>query len=985
MKKLILFLVVFYIAAAQLFASNPEKKLNSQVEQLFQEGRVFREQGENEKSIHSFAGALRLVQTDSGGQRFETDILMNLGILNWNAGRVKDSLGFFVQAETSAKNNGLERKRQTCLAAVHLTHLYIKAKDLRDNEKKYQESNKAFEEAIAIAKDIESGEHEIKCLRQLSINLYEINDLRAFFRLNSEARDLAKKLNVNRELGLCFFNIGTYFLKVSVYSFALENFETSLEIAQKLNSSSDEADSLMAIGNTYCDLGQYDRALGYLNSTLNIHKKLQDKEGLARDLLNMGVIYRRRGFLSNNREDQNRALRCYREAFDLYQSQKANSDQILILNNIGSVYFDLADYPQAMKYFREGLALAGKTGLIEKTSLILNNIGIIQATLGNYELSTDYYQRAIDLALKNHDGRILWEAYLEMANAFKKQGKFPQAIENYKNSIMVIEDIRSKISLEEQKASFLGSDKRIEPYQQLIDLFVEQSRVSPQRGFQQEAFNYLEKAKARAFLDSLEAADIDLFQRADMRLLNREKEISSDLSKLYAGLALPELPVTKKEETLEKIRSLETDYESLKREIRRENPAYANLRYPQIITLEETQHKLLDSRTAIWAYSIGKDRSFAFIITRQKMTIATLPPRRELQAKITEYLKIISDRDSRDDKVGPELSRILIPSDLDAGIKTLIIVPDDWLNFLPFETLPLAGPSLNWLIQKYQIGYIPSISSYQELLRRDNTRPRKTPLDLLAVGNPLPNAGPAVSPFQEPASALREPSGLKFSGREIRAIASLFKGAKVRTADGEQASEKGLKALPLNEFKILHFATHATIDDQNPARSYLLLSPSKETEEDGFLQTREIFSLRINADLVTLSACRTGLGQLIRGEGIEGLSRAFFYAGASAVLMSLWSIDDQASSQLMERFYTHLRSSESLAGALRQTKIELIQSGTLSHPFYWAGFILSGKSDTRVFPPSRIKEILLAACLLLAGAAVVLLGLRLRQKPGLLR
>jgi len=144
---------------------------------------------------------------------------------------------------------------------------------------------------------------------------------------------------------------------------------------------------------------------------------------------------------------------------------------------------------------------------------------------------------------------------------------------------------------------------------------------------------------------------------------------------------------------------------------------------------------------------------------------------------------------------------------------------------------------------------------------------------------------------------------------------------------------------------------------------------------------REIFNLRLHSDLVTLSACQTGLGQFIRGEGIEGLSRAFFYAGASSVLMSLWAINDQASCQLMERFYFHLRRSESIMNALRLAKLEMIESGTLSHPYYWAGFIITGKADKVIFPRNKMQWIILATSLCVGGAILITVKNRRKKKP----
>jgi CHAT domain-containing protein len=143
---------------------------------------------------------------------------------------------------------------------------------------------------------------------------------------------------------------------------------------------------------------------------------------------------------------------------------------------------------------------------------------------------------------------------------------------------------------------------------------------------------------------------------------------------------------------------------------------------------------------------------------------------------------------------------------------------------------------------------------------------------------------------------------------------------------------------------------------------------------------KEVFNLRLRADLVVLSACQTGLGQLIRGEGIEGLSRAFFYAGASSVLLSLWAVNDQASSQLLERFYIHLRAANPVEDSLRQAKLELIDSGVLAHPYYWAGFVAAGNAGSVLFPRSLNKWMLVTVSLC-AGLAILLLVIS-REKPG---
>jgi tetratricopeptide (TPR) repeat protein len=950
----------------------------NKIQEILDAGLSARINGDFRGALGFFLRAESLLKDSPSLGHLKTDAYENLGIIYWDLGQIAESLGYFEKAEENAQAFAQKEKRGFSSSAIRLTKLYLQAKELRELKKDYKESTKTFEEAIAIARKIKSGDHETKCLRQLSINYYETNNQKEYFHLNLQAREISVHLNIRREYAFSLFNLGQYYYNTSIYSLALENYENSLKIAEELASPSDEADCRGAIAAVLIEVGQYDKALDYQRTALAIYKEQGDKSGLARTLLNMGVVYRRRGFLNSNRQDLLRALGLYEQYLGLVKSEKKEEEWIINLNNIGSVYYDLADYAKALDFFREALDRANQRGSKQMISMVSSNIGIVQSTLGNYEESTKYYQRAIDLALQFEGGKILWEAYLEMANALKKQGKYTQALDNYRNSIAVIEDIRSKIGLEDDKASYLGTSKHIEPYIQIIDLLLLMDEQNPRGGFKEQAFQYLERGKARAFLDSLEVAGVEVSERADFRLSNKEREISGQLSKLYARLASVGSEEPQRSELLKEIQSVEMDYESLKREIRLKDPAYANLHYPAIATLKEIRRDILDSRTAVCAYSVGKERSFVFIITDHDLKTAVLPNRSALQSKIMAYLKIITDRDSRDFGLGQELGRILIPVEFGPRISRLIIIPDDWLNLLPFEALRREDKESPWFVQRYEIDYAPSLSSYLELLRRQHGRkPRK--LDLLAFGDPGEASPPAglggTSPSLSAGSGSSAP--LKYSRQEIKAISALFGRRRTQTAVGKAVNEQAVKNTSLGEFKIIHFATHAFIDDKDPDRSYLWLSPSPDQTEDGFLQAREVFGLRINADLVTLAACQTGLGQLIRGEGIEGLNRAFFYAGASAILMSLWSVDDQASAQLMERFYSHLRSNEPITRALQATKLEMIGSQALSHPFYWAGYILSGQAEARIFSSPWKKILFPGLCLIVLGLSA---GLWLRRE-----
>jgi CHAT domain-containing protein/Tfp pilus assembly protein PilF len=689
-------------------------------------------------------------------------------------------------------------------------------------------------------------------------------------------------------------------------------------------------------------------------------------------LNNIGNTYRDSALLYENEDDFHQALKHHEESLVIAKKNHDVKTQIEVLNNLGSVNTDLENFYQALEYFQNGYQKAQEIQDLESIGMILNNMGIVHFNQGNYEESTKYYQKAIDLAQGLEGGQILWEAFFELGNAYAKRNKIFEALKNYKNSIRIIENIRSQIKLEELKASYLGTDKRIEAYQNLIHMLVTLHNSDNEVGYDSEAFNYLERAKARSFLDSLEVAQVDISLGINFKLKNREKEIMKDISNIYNNLLVAELSSENKEKLHQELTEKENELETLKREIRSKSPDYADLKYPEIISIKETQKKLLNSKTVFLAYIIGNQNSYGFAITKNDIKIFPIPVKSELQDLVTSHVQVITDKDSIEFDSGKELFQILVLPALDNKIKKIIFIPDDILHFLPFETLINQQNKSHWLIEDYEIAYAPSISSYREIVYRKDKNGSRQRSDFLAFGDP--DFGPMESEtngediFQNfYSSNAFNFYRLKYSGTEIDRISSLFKQKRTDIFVREEATEEHLKNLKLDDYKIIHFATHSLIDDKKPARSSIVLSLNDNKEEDGFVQMREIYNLKLNADLVTLSACQTGLGQYIRGEGIEGLNRAFFFAGSSSVLMSLWAVNDQATSQLMERFYTHLRSSKQIAFSLRESKLEMIASEAVSHPYYWAGFIVTGKSDHVLFSNNIWKWLIYGGSFLVLG------------------
>lgn len=946
---------------------------------LIIEGERLRLAGDFERSSLFFERGLAFSR-QLGEKANELSCLLNLGLDNWNSGKLQESKDFYKAALGLSKKLLNKEAEKRCLVLLDIYRLYQEGKDLRTSEQ-YPQSIKSFAAAIELARSVKSPDHEVKCLRQLSSTYWQINDYSSFYLLSSQALELAIALNHKKEEGYCYNNIGLYYWKIDSYTNSLSFYEKALEVAKSTNTTQNESDCLNNMGLIYRDMGNYDKALDYLSQALKLDQSIGSKQKISIDLNNIGATYRNKGLLSGKQEDYITAKVNLIHCLGLAKNLGDQNTEIRVLNNIGAVYSDLSKYAEASEYFKRAYHIAQIIEDKESMSMILNNLGIVQFNIGNIEESTSFFRQAINIAQDIRGGQVLWEAYLEIGNAYRKQDHIKEALLNYKNSIAVIESIRSSISLEELKASYLGSDKRIDAYQNSIDVLASQSILLADRALAAEAFDNLERAKARAFLDSFEVSEVNVSQGVDLKLAKKEKEIMRQISQSYTQLLNPNLDSEAKNAVLLKIKELEEESDRLKHEIRTTSPAYANLKYPEVITYEEAKNSLVDKESTFFAFSVGKERSYVFVLSEGGLKVFGAPSRKILQQQVIEYRKVISDKDNRDFTLGNVLFNELVLPGLDRGTKKIIFVPDDILNLLPFETLVSDVKMTRWLVQDHPISYVPSLSSLRELNRRraaSRVRPRK---DLLAFGDPFYGANEDdrrnvnQDIFQDfYANSSVNFFRLKFSGLEIQKIAAAFKPSRTDAFLRQDATEDRLKAEPLMDYRIIHFATHGLIDDKKPARSSIILALDRDPGEDGFLQMREIFNLRMNADLVTLSACQTGLGQFIRGEGIEGLSRAFFYAGASSVLISLWAVNDEATYQLMERFYRHLMGSETPANALRRAKLEMIDSGVLSHPYYWAGFIVNGKSDTVIFPGALKRWAILASSL--CAGIMLLVALR---------
>ncbi len=486
------------------------------------------------------------------------------------------------------------------------------------------------------------------------------------------------------------------------------------------------------------------------------------------------------------------------------------------------------------------------------------------------------------------------------------------------------------------------------------------------------AFHIAERMRARVLLDELDAAQANSLVPLPGDLVERRAALLREIAGAQRRLMSPALPLAARRRQLGELERLELAEASIRDDFAQAAPAYAALRQPRLASLEDVQHALGPDRALLSFQIAGRTNldnrttengSWLWAVTQGRARVYLMPDRDRLRPLIRLYLGLLERRDDREEAGAARLYDTLLAralSDLPASIDRLVIVPDSVLHQMPFETLrpDNATPPLG---ARFEVSLAPSATLW---LRLQVGEAAAASSPVLAFADPRP-ASEVPSPAAErsaPAGALF-PEPLPYARREARGVVRRLGGGS-RLMVGEAASEAFLKGAALQRFAVLHFATHAVLDEQHPERSAILLSPGR-AGEDGLLQIRDIVGLDLAGRLVVLSACRSAGGALLEGEGVMGLARAFFQAGAPTVVGTLWPLRDDDAARLFAGFYRHLGRGSSAAAALAAAQRERIASGAPAAA--WAGVVVLGNGDAVPFPGGRPRPLATLA----AGAAIL--------------
>ena len=707
---------------------------------------------------------------------------------------------------------------------------------------------------------------------------------------------------------------------------------------------------------------QYQRALDYFREAGNVY-------AANRMIMYLGYT---------NLLDQNypEALAKLQEAVATFDSSSLAAAQCH--EYMGRVYLALKDYPAALEHLQPVLALYERTRNVTEAEGVRIFVAQINEEQGSLALARSRYLQALSVFQRFKDRISEAGALFALGRLELKAGNLDQAGNYLKQSIDVTEDLRS-VSLGRDVTTAYSASVH-DRYQAYITCLLRKSKLTSSPALREQAFAASELSRARALLELLRDTQTNLLSGVAPHLVEREKTLRQSIrAKTDYRLQLLKTKYDPKELSAveNSLAELTDEHRRLSEQLINLNPAYGELTHPTAYSLRQIQDEVIaDDQTALVKYTLGEAASYVWVVTRKEINVTELAGEAAITKAVQNAYTLLSTRprDNNDDRLTKaleELSALVITPIADQlPAQRLIVVADGALHYIPFQVLPLS-PDNQPLIATREIVNAPSASILGQL-RKEKLR-RSTPENVVAAfGYPAfasnyaelrgPKGGEVLArnnneQTQAWSYAMRdiEMTGDELDPDKIQPLIHTREelddlrevaGASSFLATGFTASRETLEHTKLSQFAILHFATHGVLDPHRPEKSGFLLSTVGEDgrHQDGFITLQDVYGLQAPVSLVVLSACRTGLGKDVRGEGLISLTRGFMYAGASSIAATLWNVNDEATAELMKHFYSNmLQQGLTPAAALRAAQNTIRQQPQWRSPYFWAAFTFQGE------------------------------------------
>ena len=854
-----------------------------------------------------------------------------------------------------------------------------------------------FEAAKVLSRSLKNVHAEADLFAQIGFLYNELEQHKKAIENYTQSLPLYRVAGDKAGEASSLFHLGLIQGRLGEKQQALDTFKQAFALYHAAGDAKGEGAALVSAANVLVVLGDSDEALIYYQKGLDIFHSIGFREGEALCLMAIGAHYNLAGQTAKARENVEQGLAVSRAA-------RFRGGEAAALVALGLLHSYLLEIPKALEYFEQALPLvrAEHDRVIE--AVTLDGLCATHLSFRDYEKGFEYCGQALALIRANGDRATEAGILKHIAIGERNRGNLAAAQAAIESAIAIIESIRTKVINPAYRLAYFGKSQ--DDYAFYIDLLMRLHKQHPDAGYDGKALQANERARARSLLEVLKEANADIRQGVDVALLQRERHTQRLLNaRAQSQMELLSRPHSEAQATriAVEIETLIHNLQQIETEIRQTSPHYAALTQPQPLTLREIQIQLLDQDTLLLEYSLGYERSYLWAVSSSSVISYELPARDEIETAGRRFYNLVNTR-NRDVKgetseqravriaqadlevplAGASLSRMLLgPVAGQLGKKRLMIVADGALHFVPFAALPSpigARPSApRPLVADHEIVNLPSASTLS-VVRREVAGRQTAPRSVVALADPVymiddervkkakdkeigkegsrvDSQTPVVVQSIVHRQLVKATADIGIgegfyvprlpgTRREAEQIVAMAPTPERRLALDFAASRETATSPELSQYRYVHFSTHGLLNSVHPELSGVVFSLLNERGEaqDGFLRAHEIYNLRLRAELVVLSACQTGVGKDIRGEGLASLTRGFMYAGAPRVLVSLWDVSDWGTTELMVRFYHGmLKEGMRPAAALRAAQVSLMNDKRWASPYFWAPFTLQGE------------------------------------------
>ena len=842
------------------------------------------------------------------------------------------ALALFDSAEKAQENLNLDYDKAQTINNIGLTYMY---RDDLVNARKY------FVQAAQEFRRLNETSAELNPLANLAVIDHRKGRLASAVATYQRLLELIPADREAEWRADTLDNLATAQLLLGKSDSALQNYVAALAIHKQLADIKGQGLSVAGIGSTYLAIGEIEVARDYLQQSLELRRTANDGKGQVTDLRLLANIHRFLGEFDVAHSYHEQALELATSPVTRARVQVQQARD----------WIDTGELDKASSALDDATEAAQAAGAMRVAADVAYESGRLFRSRGDKQQSEIWLHRAQDLyagiGVRSGEAQTL-RALAELVADNDIEAAIAYGLE----ALDLIEALRSQVADLELRAVYLG--RRADYYTFLINSLVQASKMAPTEkasgDYLRRALQVSERSRARATVDLINEAAIDFTETVATDILERQEELEGlqisltyQRNKLLEDNANPE----KIREMAARLQTIRTELDVLESEARESSDRYAKLNDPVVLDAASMQ-TMLDVDTVLLQYVLDDEGGYLWVITKDTIRPVAIPDRKSVNQLARAVYEQLATPGTADSDLEALSEMIIRPAANELRTsRRVIVAADGALQYIPFSVLSMNGGAR--LSETHDIVVVPSLTTIaaQREALVDRAAPEMT---LAVVGDPVFNDGDPrlVTQANDTNKSAPEESSLTrlpFSAREVEEISGMVENDDRFVATGFDASKARIAGDQLEAYRYVHFATHGIIDASQPALSRLAFSmrDSSGAAIDGYLHLRDIYDLRLNADLVVLSACDTALGREIRGEGLMGLTQGFLYAGANKVVASLWQVPDRATAELMSLYYENMfKAGQDPVSALRSAQLELAADRRWRDPYFWSGFVVQG-------------------------------------------